>query len=348
MELNAQKVETVKMTHVEQNIQKVHVEKFLIFSTIFLIIFGISFNFLKRWWKLLRSDLKCDFSIPFFGSHWRELLKIETWHETLERLYYKYPTERFIVLQEIGGRPEFLIRDPELVKQIAVRDFSSFTNRVVSIHAGTDPVYGIGLSNLTNGNWRRIRTVLTSLLSGQKLKRIAIPSLDENKRDMVKFLENEMHKSSKNELSIDMMDFTTRSTIDGYCLTTFGLKTDSLRQNSGSDYGFFDLVQSVLNRLNSMSPATHKAIIWFPRTMKYLFGKSMMSDDDNNFFTKSCNDIVDNRIANGINRSDYIQFLQVLSDNSPDNDKKSKSKVDIFSEISIQIVAYYSLIVSFR
>lgn len=326
-----------------------YVEKSIIISTVFLAIAWIFSDFLRTWYQLLWcSDLKCDFGFPLFGSHWREILKIETWHETLTRLYYKYPSDSFIVLHEIGGRPEYLIRDPELVKQIAICDFSSFSDRISGVHAGTDPIIGNELTNLTTDEWRRIRNILTSLLSGQKLKQIVIPSLDENKRELVRFLASEIQNHPQHELIIDMMDLSIRSVIDGFCLTAFGLKTDSLR-TTGNDYGFFDTTQSIHKHRDSISAAAYGAIISFPRIMKYLFGKSLLLDKHNAFFTKSCNDIAANRIINKINRSDYLQLLQVLRDTSSldDNDSKSKSKISIvfppknFGQFLIVCVSFF-------
>lgn len=300
----------------------------LIFSIVLIIISRIYYKFVKTWFKILRSDVKYDFGIPPFGSHWREIFKIETWQNTLKRIYYKYPGERFVVLQEVGGRPEFLIRDPELVKQIAISDFSSFSNKITStlIHSTTEPIIGNLLSNSSNEPWRRVRNVITSLLSGQKLKQIVIPTLDENKRKLVAFIKNEMEKGNQTELEVDILDLITRSGIDGFCMTAFGLNSNSL-DNNGDDYGFYDFTKSINENRKSLSRATYWAIILMPRTMKYLFGKSLLRNKDEEFFIKSCKDISDNRIANKVSRSDYMQLLQVLRDkNFAADDNKAKSK----------------------
>lgn len=308
------------------------IEQLLIILALILIIALLFSECVRTWWKLLRSNLKCDFGIPLFGSHWREIFHIETYHDTLKRLYYKYPGERFVVLHEIGGRPEYLIRDPELVRQIAVRDFSSFVDRIGDVHAQTDPIIGNELTNLKTDDWRRIRNVLTSLLSGQKLKQIVIPSLDESKRDLIEYLCDELKMNDNNALTIDMMDLSTRSVVDGFCLAAFGLKTDSLRQH-GNDYGFVEFTKSILKHSDSMSRTVYWAIIWFPRIMKHVFGRSHIRNEENAFFIKTCNDIADKRIAQNINRSDYLQLLQRLRDKSLEHDKNAPSKIAHFVAI---------------
>lgn len=289
------------------------VEQFLLISLVVLFIAWLFVAFLRAWCFSLRYDLKCDLGIPLFGSHWREIFRIESFHETLKRLYYKYPSERFVVLQGVGGVPEYLIRDPELVRQIAVRDFSSFVNRIGGVHAATDPIIGNELTNLNTDDWRRVRNVLSPLLSGQKLKQIVVPSLDENKRELVSFLCSKSQNADKTGLIVDMMDLSTRSGIDGFCQIAFGIQVDSLR-STGKEYGFFECSQSIIKHYDSLNKITYWSIIFFPRLMKFVFGKTFIPAIDHEFFTKSCNDIAEKRITNQINRSDYIQLLQTLLD----------------------------------
>ncbi|XP_055312288.1 cytochrome P450 9e2-like [Sitodiplosis mosellana] len=306
-------------------------ESFALISIVVLLIWHLFYNFFKTWCTLWGTNIKCDYGIPPFGTHWREIFNIESWHNTLKRLYYAYPNDRFIVLHEIGGRPQYLIRDPALVRQIAIRDFSSFVNRIGEINASTDTVLGHELTNLKTNDWRRIRNLLTPLLSGQKLKQVVIPSLNENKKDLCTFLTEQLETSGKNEsIVVDMMDISTRSGVDGFCLTAFGLKTDSLRSN-GNDYGFFKSAKSFLEHSDSTSSAMYHLIVHFPRVMKHLFGKTLMTTADQNFFTKSCIDIADNRIANKIQRSDYIQLLQILRD-SGDNTTNNYDDDELVSQ----------------
>lgn len=301
------------------------IENCFLFSIIVLLISWLFYTLINTWWFFWRFNGNNDFGIPLFGSHWRELFDIESWHDTLTRIYYKYPSERFVVLQGIFGRPEYLIRDPDLVRQIAVRDFSSFVDRIAGVHHGTDPMIGNQLTNLTTDDWRRMRNLLTPLLSGQKLKQIVIPSLDDNKRELIKFLGDEM-QTSENELIVDMMDLSTRSGVDGFSLIAFGVKTDSLRSN-GSEYDLFESSQSILEHYNSLGKATYSAMIFFPRIMKFIFGKTFMKQIDHEFFTKTCKEIADNRIANKIKRSDYTQLLQSLRDKNNTSDSMAKQSM---------------------
>lgn len=114
-------------------------------------------------------------------------------------------------------------------------------------------------------------------------------------------------------------------------MTAFGLRTDSLRAD-GNSYGFIESTQAFMKHRESMSRAEYWAIIWFPRVMKYLFGKTISAEQD--FFAKSCKDIATNRTANKINRSDYIQLLQNLSNqNDESDDESSKSMKSVSNRV---------------
>lgn len=311
--------------------KSVSTEQFVLVSTVFVLLLSLIYKYFKIWTRFWQTHSACELGIPIFGTHWREIFHIETWHNTVKRLYYKYPDDRFVLLHEIGGRAAFLIRDPELVKKIAISDFSSFVNRISGFHPATDPVQGHKLTNTVTDDWKRIRNLITPLMSGQKLKQIMIPSLDEHHRDLVKFLDEKMHD---NELIVDMMDLSTRSVVDGFCAIAFGVKGDSLR-STGADYGFYESAMSFLKYRSEMSKATYWAIIHYPRIMKFFFGKTLMPQRDNVFFIASCNEIADNRIANQVKRSDYMQLLQTLRDKTSTGTNSKANGTTSFSLIGL-------------
>lgn len=150
-----------------------------------------------------------------------------------------------------------------------------------------------------------------------------IPSLDETNRDVVAFLNKEMQKKGTNELVVDMFDLGTRSVVDGFSLIAFGVKTDSLCSKE-NEYGFIESAQSYLKVRNEMSKAVYWAIIHYPRVMKLIFGKTLIPKKDHDFFIDSCNDIADTRIANKVNRPDFMQLLQSLRDKTKPDDTKTK------------------------
>jgi hypothetical protein len=67
-------------------------------------------------------------------------------------------------------KPSLLIRDPELVKNILVKDFHNFMDRIISVEEKFDPIFGNSLPLLKGQLWRHLRTHLTPVFTSRKMK----------------------------------------------------------------------------------------------------------------------------------------------------------------------------------
>uniref|UniRef100_A0A3Q4HDE2 Thromboxane-A synthase n=1 Tax=Neolamprologus brichardi TaxID=32507 RepID=A0A3Q4HDE2_NEOBR len=84
----------------------------------------------------------------------------------------------------LGRRPVVIIADPDMLRQLMVKDFSSFPNRM-AFRFATKPMTDC-LLMLRNEQWKRVRSILTPSFSSAKLKEmvplinIAIDALMKN------------------------------------------------------------------------------------------------------------------------------------------------------------------------
>jgi cytochrome P450 len=67
-------------------------------------------------------------------------------------------------------KPSLLIRDPELVKNILVKDFQTFMDHIASFEKQIDPLIGNNLFALKGQLWRHLRTNLTPVFTSRKIK----------------------------------------------------------------------------------------------------------------------------------------------------------------------------------
>ena len=58
------------------------------------------------------------------------------------------------------SRPMFVIKDPELLKQIFVKNFDCFSNRDPSLTKGADEIFAKTLLLLEGDSWRNMRKVM--------------------------------------------------------------------------------------------------------------------------------------------------------------------------------------------
>ncbi|XP_041746557.1 thromboxane-A synthase [Coregonus clupeaformis] len=68
----------------------------------------------------------------------------------------------------LGRRPVVVVADPDMLRQIMVKDFSTFPNRM-TIRAATKPMSDC-LLMLRNERWKRVRSILTPSFSAAKMK----------------------------------------------------------------------------------------------------------------------------------------------------------------------------------
>lgn len=87
----------------------------------------------------------------------------------------------------IGRLPALVIADPEVLRQILVKDFSSFRNR--SEAANPPRPLQCGLMAARNEQWKRIRSILTPSYTSGKIKQM-IPLMEDAVNVLMKKLED--------------------------------------------------------------------------------------------------------------------------------------------------------------
>lgn len=87
----------------------------------------------------------------------------------------------------VGRLPTLVVADPEVLKQILVKDFTSFRNRPDS--RNPPPPLQCGLMAAKNEQWKRIRGILTPSYTSAKVKQM-IPLME----DAVKVLLTKLEK----------------------------------------------------------------------------------------------------------------------------------------------------------
>ncbi|KAG8039642.1 hypothetical protein G9C98_000371 [Cotesia typhae] len=124
----------------------------------------------------------------------------------------------------IFDKPCLLIRDPELVKNILVRDFNTFPDRFVS----ASPHDRIGDANLfliKNPAWKVVRTKLTPLYTSGKLKRMFELMVDVGEDLMIHMKSLKLEGQGQN---IEVKDLSAKFTTDMIATTAFGVRANCL------------------------------------------------------------------------------------------------------------------------
>jgi cytochrome P450 family 6 len=127
------------------------------------IYFTRNFNF----WKKLGVPYAKP--LPFLGNL-RECLSLKVnIAEHLKNLYDEHGDKPYVGIFSFD-RPSLLVRDPELVKNILVKDANVFPDRSVTINSSLDPMLGRSLVAVKGQHWRQLRANFTPVFTSSKMK----------------------------------------------------------------------------------------------------------------------------------------------------------------------------------
>lgn len=98
---------------------------FLIFTGLIAIAYQL---ILRYWFYFSDRNVKFLRGVPLLGTGYKSILGIEPIAISHRRCYELYSTENFCGTYKFGGRPSYLIRSPDLIKQIFVSDADHFDN----------------------------------------------------------------------------------------------------------------------------------------------------------------------------------------------------------------------------
>lgn len=264
------------------------------------------YYYIIRPWKYFQCRrIAFDRGVPPFGSYYRKIFNLESWTETLRKLYYKHPNERFVGLYEVGGGAGYLIRDPELIKDITTKHFDHFVNKIDSFSTDTDPIFSRMLTYLKEDSWRDTRAIMTPLFTGSKFKSVIMPAMIEAQLNFVNCLDKQVG-DAKNGAEVDVMDYYNRLVMDGFARCALGIETDAVT-NTNSE--FKKAYDDIVGYMRSMSGFTQYAIKRYPKVMKYLFGVTAMSPKGGSFFQHLIIGVVKERERTKIEKADFLSLV---------------------------------------
>ncbi|KAI2802051.1 hypothetical protein BLOT_010243 [Blomia tropicalis] len=120
----------------------------------------------------------------------------------------------------MGSKPQLMISDPKLIKQIVVSDFHMFRNR--PDNRVSHKIFGENLVRSRDDNWKRIRSILTPMFTSSKLKKME-SLMDDCVVSMLKWMDGTAKRSETFEAKDSMGAFT----MDVIAKCAFATETDA-------------------------------------------------------------------------------------------------------------------------
>ena len=292
---------------------------YLVQAIYVLIIYAILLAFYKvyigPYRRLKKLGLNGPFPKPIVGN----ILDFgPNQHLGQIKLHQKYGNVYGTLFLDI---PTIWINDLDTIQTVMVKDFSSFVNRFSIVNNDRPPMDKV-LTELRDGDWKRVRTILISAFTASKLKSL-VPFIVNAGDDLVQRI---LDAESEGK-TIDMWRTSGKFTMNVILATVFGVEIESREQE--------DKLTKAAGALFRVNPLQLFMLKFFPgiyARIASLVGDSTPSKVE--YLVKVIKDVLQGRkknLAQGIPcRKDMLQIMLEAGDNDKLTDEEIISQSFIF------------------
>ncbi|XP_049951757.1 cytochrome P450 9e2-like [Schistocerca serialis cubense] len=199
-----------------------------------------------------------------------------------------------------------LLRDPDLIRSVTVKDFDHFTDHVDFMNTDEDTPVLLRMLFLMKGKeWHEMRTTLSPAFTSKKMRNMFL-LIAEIGQQVVEYITKECDKvkvssGEKQVLTLEMKDLFTRVTNDVIATTAFGVKVDSLAEPNNTFY-------TMGRELTTIKPAVVMGYTLAPKLMR-LLGAKFIDAKIVDFFRTMLTETIKTREEQGIVRHDMIHLM---------------------------------------
>ncbi|XP_055305823.1 probable cytochrome P450 6d5 [Sitodiplosis mosellana] len=237
-------------------------------------------------------------SFPF-GNFGKNFMQKTTLCEQVDE-YYRNTTEPFIGMFGMF-RPTLVVCDPELARNILIKDFNNFSDHGVYVDEANDPI-SAHLFALQGAKWKNLRLKLTPTFTSGKMRAIFSTLLD-----CTNPLQNYMEKVAESGEIVEFREVTACYLTNAIASVAFGIDIDCFADpdNAFRKYGrqMFDLTKSNAFRFLCFNLN--------PNLLKWS-GMHFLDREVENFLFDVVRQTLELREKNNIVRKDFFQLLVQL------------------------------------
>ncbi|VDI83243.1 Hypothetical predicted protein [Mytilus galloprovincialis] len=220
--------------------------------------------------------------------------------------------------QYFGNMSSLLVSDVDIIKQICIKDFSKFPNRLAE-GDNNDPYLKDAVSIARDEHWKFLRSSISPTFSSGKMRQM-MTLLQKCVNDMVE----KMKKDTENGEVVDVCKYCGSFSMDVIASTAFGIDVDA--QND-PDNAFIKNAKKAFS--SGFKNPMVLLIIFFPFTRRLLpyLKISTMSKDMANFFNSAVNTVIEERRSDNTKRQDLLGLML----NAHTDKEKSEENIELSS-----------------
>lgn len=269
----------------------------LIFATLLFLYYYLTRTF--DFWKI--RGVKGPKPLPFFGTV-KDVLKAKySIGYYVRNIYYEYKSEKLVGIF-LKNKPAVVLRDPDLIKDVLIKDFTVFPERPVFMHEKNEPLTQ-HLFRLDSSKWRPLRTKLSPVFTSGKLKNMFHLLLD-----CAEHFEKYLKSMAEKDEPIDCRDLTAKFTTEVIGSCAFGIDIKAMEDNNNE---FFKMGRKIFrNEFKTYVRERVRETPW----LYNIIGRMFADKDIEKFFIGLTMETIDYRKRNNVQRQDFMDILVDLKD----------------------------------
>ncbi|KAK5640999.1 hypothetical protein RI129_009546 [Pyrocoelia pectoralis] len=234
--------------------------------------------------------------LPLFGNLLPFVIRKSSNVELFHQIYNNHPNARYVGMYSFTT-PSLMIKDPDLIKKIMVKEFETFPEHRPFLPSDTDPLWSNNLFAMEGGEkWHQLRSTLSPSFTSSKMKAMFV-LMKECSKEFLTY-----YKSKGDDIEVELKDAFARFGNDVIASTAFGVTCNSLANPKNEFYilGKEIAVMGGLRRLalliTLLSPTCAKDYLYLQKRVRQ-------------FFTTLVKDTLELRRKKHIVRPDMLHLL---------------------------------------
>ncbi|XP_061717709.1 cytochrome P450 6B5-like [Cydia pomonella] len=267
--------------------------------------------------------------VPLFGNMMESALRRTHAAFVMQKIYQDFPNEKVVGIYRMAS-PCLLIRDPDIVKHVLIKDFDNFVDRGIRFN---NKKMGNNIFHADAKTWRILRTKFTPIFTSGKLKNM-VYLMNQSSDKVMRHLEELVQMQPEQEVYELMGNFT----MGFISACAFGLDLDPTEKSAT-----IEALKHINEKLLGLSHA-YELILLYPGFAK--FGVSVFPDELVDFFKGLVAQVTAARNGLPTNRNDFMDLLlEMKQANKVQGSKRLEGKDAEILEITEDLIVAQAFVI---
>lgn len=230
------------------------------------------------------------------------MLKMESIADNFINILNEFRHEPYVGFYDFQN-PAIFIQDPDIIKQLGIKEFDSFVNHESFTTAVSDELFSNSLFMMQDEKWRVMRSTLSPAFTGSKM-RMMFGLVRKCAENLAMYCDEQLDKES-GRMTVKPKELFSKVLVDIISTSAFGLEIDCLRN---SDNEMYKHSKKAFN-FDSFTLMLKIVVMSFAPKIAAWLDLSIVPADSSQFFKKVVADTIAHRKNTQTYRPDVIQLL---------------------------------------